>query len=923
VTLFALAACAIITSEEFDARLDYDGDGYVAAQFGGDDCADNDAAIHPDADELCNGIDDNCDGQIDEDSAIDAPSWYADPDGDGYGSTEVHACARPEGYAAQGGDCDDGDAGIHPGAAETWYDGVDQDCAGDSDYDQDHDGFDSLDYGGMDCDDTDPAINPDADEIWYDGVDQDCDSLSDYDQDQDGFDSADYGGDDCNDLDATVYPGADDAWYDGIDANCDGLSDFDQDGDGYDDPIDGGPDCDDQDATAHPGADEYCDGIDHDCDGLAYEDDSLDAPSWYTDSDGDGYGDAATAHPACTQPAGSVADATDCDDSDPSVTHRIWYVDADGDGYGDATLSVDQCDQPAGYVANDDDCNDADAAISPAATEVCDAYNVDENCNGLADDDDPGATGFFTYYADTDGDRYGDAANTIEVCDRPSGYVTNNSDCDDTDADMNPGADEVCDPLDVDENCNGLADENDPTCTDTTDYYVDADGDGYGAGGSTAVPLCDATAGYATNDVDCDDTDASVSPATGDCSIDLGTADVILEGESKYGDAGSSVALGDLDGDGADDVLVGADRYSEVGTYYGAGYVVLDPSVGSITLDAADATYRNTGSVSSFFGFSAAVGDLDGDGVGDALFGSANGGVLVELGPPSGDFSSADAVWTDSGIGYSLAAYDLDDDGADDAALGAASTSYGLVCLVSAFSGGWTSWTAVTSNYIQGEAYSDYFGSSVAMGDIDADGLGDLVVGAVYESTTTYDRGAVYVFDGPLSSGAVSASSANLKITGSDRYDYVGYSVLVEDLDGDGSDDVVVGAYDAVYVVLSSPTGTMEVADAEASFESSASVLNPSLAAGDLDGDAVADLVIGSYALGHAYVFFGAPSGSVTTTGADVTFDGESSGDYAGRSVATGDVDADGLDDIIIGAPYNDNAGTDAGAAYIVYGSGL
>jgi MYXO-CTERM domain-containing protein len=127
-----------------------------------------------------------------------------------------------------GEDCDDTDPAVFPGAPDALYDGIDGDCDGESDYDQDGDGFDAADQvrpdgtSGTDCDDTDPAINTAAQEIWYDGIDQDCDGESDYDQDGDGFDSAGHGGDDCNDSDASVNPSATDAEGDGVDSDCDG-----------------------------------------------------------------------------------------------------------------------------------------------------------------------------------------------------------------------------------------------------------------------------------------------------------------------------------------------------------------------------------------------------------------------------------------------------------------------------------------------------------------------------------------------------------------------------------------------------------------------------------------------------------------------------------------------------------------------------
>jgi len=131
-----------------------------------------------------------------------------DVDGDGYNASV---------------DCDDENADIYPGATEIWYDGVDQDCDGGSDYDQDGDGenIDTTD-AGTDCDDTDATINAAATEIWYDDVDQNCDGLSDYDQDGDGFDMGTGEGDDCDDENAEINPDATDIEDDGIDQDCDG-----------------------------------------------------------------------------------------------------------------------------------------------------------------------------------------------------------------------------------------------------------------------------------------------------------------------------------------------------------------------------------------------------------------------------------------------------------------------------------------------------------------------------------------------------------------------------------------------------------------------------------------------------------------------------------------------------------------------------
>ncbi len=193
-------------------------DGLADASVPDGDCDDDDDATFPGATEIvADGKDQSCDGE---------ETCFVDADDDGFRtdlttSTPDVACdtAGLALDATPDGDCDDENPQINPGADELWYDGVDQDCDGWSDFDQDLDGFDSdaherLDGTfGDDCDDLDLAINPDADEVWYDAVDQDCDDASDFDQDGDGFDARGptrpdgTTGDDCDDLDDLVFPG--------------------------------------------------------------------------------------------------------------------------------------------------------------------------------------------------------------------------------------------------------------------------------------------------------------------------------------------------------------------------------------------------------------------------------------------------------------------------------------------------------------------------------------------------------------------------------------------------------------------------------------------------------------------------------------------------------------------------------------------
>ncbi|MBL0316439.1 MAG: T9SS type A sorting domain-containing protein [Flavobacteriales bacterium] len=529
--------------------------GYVSDDT---DCDDTDASINPDATEVCdNGVDDDCDGNIDN---VATNTYYADADGDGYGDASIStdACTAPSGYVSDDTDCDDTDASINPDATEVCDNGADDDCDGNIDNAAANSYFADTDGDGY----GDPSDSVVA-----------CTAPSGY----VGDDT------DCDDTDASINPGADEVCNNGADDNCDGNTDelplitfyADADGDGYGDAsnsvqdctlptgyVTDDSDCDDTDENVNPGATEVCDNsTDDDCDGNI---DNVAANTYYADADGDGYGDASTSTTACTAPSGYVTDSTDCDDADASVnpgTDEVcnngvddncsgaidelalatYYMDADGDGYGDPSSSVDDCEQPSGYVADGTDCDDTNADVYPGATEVCN--EVDDDCDSTTDED----IVFVMYYADGDGDGYGDPAVTMESCVNMAGYVTDNTDCDDADSSVNPGATEVCD--DTDNDCDGSIDEE----LTLTTYYTDADGDGYGT--DLLGDFCSPPANSSTVGGDCDDANSSVNPGESescdgidnDCDAEIDDNVVYLDYyEDLDGDGFGAAFLGNL-----------------------------------------------------------------------------------------------------------------------------------------------------------------------------------------------------------------------------------------------------------------------------------------------------------------------------------------------------------------------------------------
>jgi hypothetical protein len=860
-----------------------------------DDCDDANASVHPGADEICDGVDDDCDGSVDV-AAVDEAIWFEDSDGDGFGGPGTTTrCVMPLGFATVGGDCDDIDPAVHPAATEI-CDGVDDDCdalvdESDADLvdgttwyaDDDNDGYGDVADGAVSCRQPKGSVG---------------------------------NGDDCDDDAATAHPMADEL-CNGADDDCDELVD-----DADDDPVVGGS-------------------------------------TFYVDADGDGLGDPAVEVSACALPKGSADNSDDCDDTDAAIgAAEVWYYDIDFDTYGSGAPLDLGCTAPGtAYVHRGDDCDDHDDHQHPGAAERCN--EEDDNCDGVVDDDDPLVRGLLDWYADLDGDGFGGAAPAVQRCLAPSGYVSTDTDCDDENDGAYPGATEYCDEVDNDcdltvddsvdfldwyrdDDGDGYGDPEDSknACSPLSGYVLES---GDCDDGSVAVHP-DATEICATAiDEDCDDW-------VDNCRSTLDGADLVVRDADvgSWGTFGFQVVAADVDADGLADLVIGAPRAG----FEGRVYLVFGPQTGTV-VGGGDVTIDNNGE-HSLVGYGLGAGDANDDGVDDVIIGApyANAAYLF-LGPVTADHDvdAADVAFEGPPISTGLevdVVTDVTGDAIPDAVIGSPGTnsSYrprrdagavGSVFVVSGATSGTIDLEMDSTYALEGHAEDDMMGRVIeAAGDWDGDGIDELVLGdAGADVGVRYDTGVVYVVRGGTPAGTFDVTDVALAVlSGTGIGDTFGSAVETGDLDQDGGADLVVGATGdslgvdggtaAISAFLGPLSGAIAAADADVRWDpGEQGGIGGSIAIGEVGGDTAPDLLFGWWTpdSGGASLQLDEAKGVVELESLP-SFSAPQMWDGSTDVALVPDWNGDGCDEIAIGASATVIDGEDGGAVW-VYSSDL
>lgn len=587
--------------------------------------------------------------------------------------------------------------------------------------------------------------------------------------------------------------------------------------------------------------------------------------------------------------------------SDSLADSGMAAVDGDGDGHAESV-----------------DCDDGDADVFPGAPERCNG--LDDDCDGTVDEEPVDSP---TWYVDGDGDGYGTTDTELTSCERPGTAASVPGDCDDGDATVYPGAEEVCDGSD--EDCDGQADED---AIDAVECVPDEDRDGHGQ--DVAAQRCCALGDgwVAPGEADCDDADRAVSPSgleacnlrdddcddevdededgddTVDTLCDLFTAHVLSDAPVRIvGDADtgwrSSFLLMDANADGYVDLWLGAESASVDGVN-GAGLAYLLPGPLVESGLAADlATAKITGAGARYHAGHRLdnAGDLDGDGYPELWIAQSTdqstegiGSVQMVMGPVAGELSltDSDLSWIPDVDGWSLYYTDL------------------------------------------------------GVGDYDGDDVSDLIIGAsVATGSAGGTAGMVWVVRNDGTLGPHNLSDAPITLEAQQAQERVGYmSAIVGSTTGDGVDDLLISGVGTLTVdsaglnwIVEEPPGDgtyiiNDIADATLVGEHP---MNTSCAEvvdlGDMNGDGYGDYAIGApmisaedvAATGGIYLIYG-PTGSRTSLAeADARLLGIDEMSQVQYIAGDADVDADGHPDLVAGA-FDNGWGTLPGTAFLVRG---